>query len=138
MKYDDFKVGYQGKYTRTITEELNKRFADVIGDYNPVHFDEARMKKSVFGKRATNGFLTESTIAVALVEMFTSNESIIIALKKEVTLLAPVFMGDTVTAIVTVSERIPEKKRLWCDVKIVNQDKKAVLAAKYLVKILEI
>ena len=50
MKYDDFKVGYQGKYTRTITEELNKRFADVIGDYNPVHFDEARMKKSIFGK----------------------------------------------------------------------------------------
>ena len=138
MRYDDFNVGYQGKFTRTITEELNKRFADVIGDYNPVHFDEKRMKKSIFGKRATNGFLTESTIAVALVEMFTSKESIVIALKKEVTLLAPVFIGDTVTAIVNVSERIPEKKRLWCDVRIENQKKEVVIKARYLVKILEI
>ena len=84
MKYEDFKVGYTGTFTKTITEEANKKFGELVEDFNPVHFDEERMKKSIFGRRATNGFLTESTIGSALVRMFTSDESIVIALKKEI------------------------------------------------------
>ena len=138
MKYDDFQIGYKGSFSRTITEELNRKFGELIQDFNPVHFDEERMKKSIFGRRATNGFLTESTIGVALVKMFTSDESIVIALKKEIKLVAPVFIGDTITTEVTVKERYPEKKRLLCDVIIKKQDNTEVVKANFLVKILEI
>ena len=138
MKYDDFQVGYEGKFTRTITEELNKNFGELIGDFNPVHFDEERMKKSIFGRRATNAFLTESTIAVALVDMFTSDECVVIVLKKEIKLVAPVFIGDTVTAYIKVKERYPEKQRLLCDITIKKQDGTEVVQAKFLAKILEI
>ena len=92
MKYDDFKVGYQGTFTKTITEDVNRKFGELVEDFNPVHFDEKRMKKTMFGRRATNGFLTESTIGTVLVHMFTSDETIIIALKKEIKLVAPVFI----------------------------------------------
>ena len=136
MKYEDFKIGYQGSFTRTITEELNTKFGELVGDYNPVHFDEQRMKKTIFGRRATNGFLTESAIGVALVRMFTSNESLIIALKKDIKLCAPVFIGDTITAIVTVKEMYPEKHRLLCDVSVKKQDGTEVINAEFLVKIL--
>lgn len=138
MKYNDFKVGYQGTFTRTITEELNTRFGELVGDFNPVHFDEERMKKSIFGRRATNGFLTESTIGVALVKMFTSDESVVIALKKSIKLLAPVFIGDTITAMVSVKERYSEKERLLCDVSVKKQDGTEVVKAEFLVKILHI
>lgn len=138
MRYDDFKIGYTGTFTKTITEEVNSRFGELVGDFNPVHFDEERMKKSIFGRRATNGFLTESTIGTSLVHMFTSNESIVIALKKEIKLLAPVFIGDTITATVTVAERYPKKQRLLCDCIIKKQDSTIVVEAKFLVKILEI
>ena len=66
MKYEDFKIGYKGEYTTTIIEEKNRLFGEITGDRNPVHFDEERMKKSIFGKIATNGFLTETTIGSAI------------------------------------------------------------------------
>lgn len=138
MKYEDFKVGYKGTFTKKITEEVNRKFGELVEDFNPVHFDEERMKKSIFGRRATNGFLTESTIGTSLVHMFTSKESVVIALKKEIKLLAPVFIGDTITATVTVAERYPEKQRLLCDCVVKKQDGAAVVEAKFLVKILEI
>ncbi len=138
MRYDDFKIGYSGKFTKTITEEANKKFGEIVEDFNPVHFDEERMKKSIFGKRVTNGFLTESTIGTALVKMFTSENTIIIALKKEIKLLAPVFIGDTITATVTVKERYPEKERLLCDCSVRKQDGTEVVKADFLVKILNV
>src|SRR3989338_4852673 len=138
MRYDDFKVGYSGTFTKTITEEANRKFGEVVEDFNPVHFDEERMKKSIFGKRATNGFLTESTIGTALVHMFTSKESVVIALKKEIKLLAPVFIGDTITATVKVAESYPEKQRLLCDCTVRKQDDSVVVEAKFLVKIMEV
>jgi len=136
MKYEDFKIGYKGEYTTTITEEKNRLFGEITGDRNPVHFDEERMKKSIFGKTVTNGFLTETTIGSALVKMFTSDETIIIALKQENMLLAPVFMGDTITANVTVIERFPQKQRLLCDCLIKKDDGTEVVKSKFLVKIL--
>jgi 3-hydroxybutyryl-CoA dehydratase len=137
LTYNDFQVGYRGTFTKKITEEANKQFADVVEDYNPVHFDKERMAKSIFGQRATNGFLTESTIGTALVHMFTSDQTIIIALKKSIKLMAPVFMGDTVTATVTVKERFPEKRRLLCECKVRKEDGTVVVDAEFLIKILE-
>ncbi len=136
MRYEDINVGYQGTFTRTITEELNNKFGELIGDFNPVHFDEERMKKTIFGRIATNGFITESTIGVALVKMLTSDESLVIALKKEIKLLAPVFIGDTITATVTIKEKYPEKERLFCDCSVRKQDGTEVVKAGFLVKIL--
>lgn len=138
MNYDDFKIGYKGTFTKTITEEVNRKFGELVDDFNPVHFDEKRMKKSIFGRRATNGFLTESTIGTALVKMFTSKETVVIALKKEIKLLAPVFIGDTITATVTVKEGYPEKQRLLCDCSVKKQDGTEVVKAEFLIKILDV
>jgi len=136
MKYEDFRIGYQGTFTKTITDEVNRKFGELVEDFNPVHFDEERMKKSIFGRRITNGFLTESTIGTALVKAFTSSECLGIALKKEIKLIAPVYIGDTITATVTVKERYPEKQRLLCDCVIKKQDGTEVVKAEFLIKIL--
>lgn len=136
MRYEDFRIGYKGEFSTTITEEKNRKFGDLVGDNNPVHFDEKRMKKSIFGRTVTNGFLTESTIGSALVRMFTSDESMVIALKKSIKLVAPVFIGDSITATVTVKERHTEKQRLLCDAVVKRQDGTEVVTAEFLVKIL--
>lgn len=138
MKYGDFKIGYQGIFTKTITDEVNRKFGELVEDFNPIHFDEERMKKSIFGRRITNGFLTESTIGTALVKGFTSDECLGIALKKEIKLVAPVYIGDTITATVTVKERYPEKQRLLCDCVVKKQDGTEVVKAEFLIKILNI
>jgi 3-hydroxybutyryl-CoA dehydratase len=137
MKFEDVKVGYQGTFTKTITEDLNRKFGELIEDFNPVHFDEERMKKSIFGRRATNGFLTETTIGCALVKMFTSEDTVGIVLKKEIKLMAPVFMGDTITATITVKEKLPEKERMLCDAVVKKQDGTVVVQAEFLTKLLD-
>ena len=136
MKYEDFKIGYQGTFSTHVTEEKNRQFGELVGDFNPVHFDDKRMKKTIFGRKVTNGFLTESTIGSALVKMFTSGETIVIALKKQIKLAAPVFIDDTITATVTVKERFPEKQRLLCDCIVKRQDGTTVVESEFLVKIL--
>jgi len=138
MNYDDFKVGYKGEYKTTITAEKNKEFGDLVGDHNPVHFDEKRMQKSIFKHIVTNGFLTESTIGAALVKMFVTDECVVIALKKEIKLVAPVYIGETITAVVIVAERFHEKKRLLCDCIVKKEDGTKVVEAKFLVKILDV
>jgi len=117
LTYADFKEGYRGSYARLITSEENEQFGKLVGDFNPVHFDEDRMSKSIFGKIVTNGFFTETTIGSALVNMFTSDQTLVIALKKSMTLLAPVFIGDTITATVTVIKQIPKKKDFYVNAK---------------------
>ncbi|MFH0713770.1 MAG: MaoC family dehydratase [Candidatus Micrarchaeota archaeon] len=138
LKYSDCIEGYSGTFTRTITAEGNKLFGKVVGDFSPVHFDEERMSKTRFGKIITNGFFTESAIGSALANMFTSDKTLVIALKKTMTLTAPVFIGDTITATVIVTKQIPEKKRLLCDCKVRKQDGSLVVDGEFLVKILEI
>ncbi len=138
MKYEDVRVGYKGSFTRTITEEINRKFGELIDDFNPVHFDEERMKKSIFGRRATNGFLTETTIGCALVKMFTSDETVGIVLKKAIKLIAPVFIGDTITATVTVEQKFDDKQRMLCDCIVRKQDGTKVVQAEFLVKLLNV
>ena len=136
MKYEDFEIGYQKSFTRTITEELNKEFGYLIQDLNPVHFDEERMKETAYGRRVTNGLLTASTIAVALVDMFATKDSLPIAIRKDIELTAPVFIGDTITATVTIQEKYPEKKRILCDCIVKKQDGTIVMKEKFLIKVM--
>lgn len=138
MKFEDIEIGLEGAFSRTITEDLNRKFGELIQDFNPVHFDDERMKKSIFGRKATNGFLTESTIGCALVKMFADKTSVPIALKKEIKLLAPVFIGDTITAKVIVKEKIPEKQRILCDASVKKQDGTEVVKAEFLIKLLDV
>ena len=138
MRFEDVKVGMEGTFSRTITEDLNRKFGELIQDFNPVHFDDERMKKSIFGRKATNGFLTESTIGCALVKMFATDTSVPIALKKEIKLLAPVFIGDTITAKVIVKEKFSEKQRILCDATVKKQDGIEVVKAEFLIKLLDV
>ncbi len=138
MKFDDIRIGLEGTFSRTVTEDLNRKFGELIQDFNPVHFDDERMKKSIFRRKATNGFLTESTIGCALVKMFADSTSVPIALKKEIKLLAPVFIGDTITAKVVVREKIPEKQRILCDASVRKQDGTEVVKAEFLIKLLDV
>ena len=138
MKYEEIKEGYTGNFTLEITEERNKEFGDLIGDHNPVHFDSERMKKSIFGKRATNGFLTETTIGSAIVKMFADDNNMPIVYKKEIRLLAPVFIGDTITSTVKVKEKKPEKERLGLECEVKKQDGTVVVKANFYAQILPI
>ena len=95
-----FNVGDSAEITRTIEQSDIQAFADVTGDHNPVHVDEAFAQTTRFGGRIAHGMLTASLISSVLANKLPGAGSIY--LTQTLQFVAPVFPGDEVTARVTV------------------------------------
>ena len=137
MRYDDFVVGYKGSLTRPVTREYNDQFAEISGDFNPIHFEDSVGRKFGFEGAVSNGFVTESRIAGALVETFGSADTIVVALEKNTRFLAPVYMGDIITAWVEVIGRVRALSALKIKAECYNQHDQKVVSAIMTIKIMD-
>lgn len=123
-----FQVGDQASVTKTITESDVDTFAELIGDFNPLHVDEAFARKSRFGGRIAHGAFTAGLISAALGNELPGPGGIY--LSQSIDFLAPVYLGDTITAVVTVSAWRPEKKLITLKTEAFNQDEKQVASGE--------
>jgi 3-hydroxybutyryl-CoA dehydratase len=106
---EDLKVGDSASFSKTVTAADIDLFAQVTGDTNPVHLDEAYAAKTMFKGRIAHGMLSAGFISTVLGTRLPGPGAIY--LKQELTFRAPVKIGDTVTATATVTEVIADKKR---------------------------
>lgn len=58
MRYADVTVGQHAEYVRTVAECDLQAFADVTGDSNPLHLDEAAAQTTMFKGRIAHGMLS--------------------------------------------------------------------------------
>ena len=49
VKWEDYEIGQSASFTKTITEEDVMKFAEVTGDYNPIHVN-TEYAKNIFTK----------------------------------------------------------------------------------------
>jgi acyl dehydratase len=89
-----FQVGDKKTITVTVTEKMVQQFAEMSGDFNPVHMDEEHAKKTRFGRRIAHGMISGSLISRALAMELGSGG---IYLAQTLKFVNPVFIGDTVT-----------------------------------------
>jgi 3-hydroxybutyryl-CoA dehydratase len=106
---EDLKVGDSASLQKTVTAADIDQFAQVTGDTNPVHLDEAYAAKTMFKGRIAHGMLSAGYISAVLGTKLPGPGAIY--LKQEMTFRAPVKIGDTVTTTATVTEVNLEKKR---------------------------
>jgi 3-hydroxybutyryl-CoA dehydratase len=107
---EDLKVGQTAVFSKTVTEADIVLFAGVTGDQNPVHLNEEFAATTVFKGRVAHGMLSVGFISAAIGTRLPGPGSIY--LSQSLKFRAPVRAGDTVTARVTVSEIVPERKRV--------------------------
>ena len=131
MAFEDFKVGMKAHTRKTITETDVILFAGVSTDINPVHLDEEAAKQGIFGKRVAHGILVSGLISAVLGNKLPGPGSIYMG--QELKFLAPVFIGDTITAEVEIIELIPEKCRIKLNTVCRNQDGKVVISGTALI-----
>ena len=105
----ELKVGQCNSFSKTITETDVYLFAGITGDLNPAHVDEEYAQNTRFGKRIAHGMLSAGLISNVLGTKLPGPGTIY--LSQQVDFKAPVYFGDTVTAVVEVEELIPEKNR---------------------------
>ena len=89
-------VGQKATRTTTVTSEHVRRYAEMTGDYNPLHFDQEFAAGTKFGRLVAQGGLTTG-ILHALVAMDMPGPGTVF-LSQNWKFTAPVFIGDTITA----------------------------------------
>lgn len=128
---EELSIGQQARFSKTITETDIYLFAGVSGDFNPAHVNETFASGTFFKTRIAHGMLTASFISTIIGTILPGPGSIY--MRQAVNFLAPVKIGDTVTAIAEVVDIITDKKRVrlktWC----VNQEGTTVLDGEALV-----
>ena len=116
--------------TITVSDAAVRRFAEVTGDRNPLHLDDAYAKDTIFGERIAHGLLLGGYIGAVLGCEFPGQGTILVSL--ELSFRKPVLMGDTVAIQVTVTE-LMEKNRARLATSIVNQASDVVVDGRAIV-----
>lgn len=129
--FDQLSVGDSDRFTKTVTDADVYLFAGITGDLNPAHIDETYAQGTFFKTRIAHGMLSAGFIS-AVIGMRLPGPGTVY-MRQELKFLAPVHIGDTVTATVEVIEKLGEKKRVRLKTTCVNQDGTAVLEGEALV-----
>lgn len=124
IKYADMKVGDTASMSKTVTEYDVYGFAGITGDFNPVHVNKEFAEGTMFKGRIAHGMLAAGFISAVLGTQLPGINTIY--MKQEISFLAPVMIGDTVTATVEVIEKIEAKNRAILRTYVTNQHGKIV------------
>ena len=92
----DLHVGQRAFHSITLTADHVRTYAEMTGDYNPLHFDAEFTSRTKFGKLVVQGGLTTGLLH-ALVAMELPGPGTVF-LSQNWKFTAPVFIDDTITA----------------------------------------
>lgn len=130
-RMDQLQVGDVAEFAKTVTETDIYLYAGITGDFNPAHVNEAYAKNTFFKTRIAHGMLTAGFISAIIANQLPGPGTIY--MKQELSFLAPVRIGDTITARVEVLELLAEKNRVRLKTTCSNQDGVMVLTGEGLV-----
>jgi len=122
---DELKIGDTAEFSKTVSESDIYQFAGITGDFNPAHMNEEYAKKTFFKTRIAHVMLSAAFISTVIGTKLPGTGSIYI--KQNLSFLAPVRIGDTITARIEVIEIIEEKNRVRLKTVCVNQEETQVL-----------
>lgn len=120
-------------YSKVIVadEQTVQKIADVSGDRNPIHLDEAYAEKSRFGRRIAHGLFCINAVSMILGNYLPGGGTIL--LSQTFRYIKPVYIGDSIEVTVTVTDCLPKDKyvlRTLCT----NEKGEAVLDGETVVK----
>ena len=128
LTLNEMKMGDEATLVKTFSEAMVMDYARITDDWNPAHTDDTYAAKTVFQRRIVHGMLVGamySTIFGCLLPGLGS-----IYTKQSLKFVKPVYFGDTITAKVTVADRIPEKNRVLFRCESHNQHQEVVVVGE--------
>ncbi len=131
----DIEIGDIFSTTREVTDELIRQFAELSGDFNPIHLDEEFAAKTRFGRRIAHGMLSGAFISAVLGYEF--RERKIVYLSQTMRFTAPTFIGDTITTTATVKGIRAEKGIVTLETVCTKQSGEVTLTGESMVMMLE-
>jgi acyl dehydratase len=120
--------GQTASIFRTVTEAEIDAFAWATGDTNPVHMDEEYARRTRFKHRIAHGMLVGSYISALLGTEFPGPGTIYMS--QRMRFMKPVYVGDTVRVVATVTAYRPDKEILTIQTDCFNQRGEHVISGE--------
>jgi 3-hydroxybutyryl-CoA dehydratase len=118
---EDLEVGMSDSFAKTISEADVYGFAGISGDTNPVHINEEYAGTTPFGQRIAHGMLSAALISTVAGTKLPGPGAIYV--DQQIKFKAPLFIGQTARAEVTVKEINERRRRVLCDTNVYVGDK---------------
>lgn len=118
---EDLKVGMSAMFGKTVTEADIMAFAGVSGDTNPIHLHDGFARSTRFGQRIAHGMLSGSFISTVIGTRLPGPGSVYVS--QTMNFMAPVLIGDTITAVATITAIDEKRRRVTLKTQCLNGDK---------------
>jgi acyl dehydratase len=119
------QVGQSATRSITLTADHVRTFAELTGDYNPLHFDAQFAAGTRFGRLVVQGGLTTGLLHALVAMDLPGPGSVFLSQSWKFT--APVFIGDTITARAEVLSVHETKPVTQLGISVTRQDGETVL-----------
>ena len=126
-RYEDIEVGDKSVFRKTVGEADIFAFCGITGDFNPIHVDEEYAKQTRWQGRIAHGLLVASMVTQTLSSLLGEGA---VHVSQEVSFVAPVKIGDSITVVSEVIEKIEDKRRVIVSTVWTNQDGTTVITGK--------
>ena len=127
----ELEVGQRATRELDVDEEMVRKYAEITGDYNPLHFDAEFAAKTRFGRlMAQGGIATGLLHALVAMEMPGPGS---VFMRQSWSFPAPVYIGDTLRAEATVKSVRAKRNMAELEFEVKNQDGAVVLSGEALV-----
>jgi 3-hydroxybutyryl-CoA dehydratase len=121
-----FRQDDQFKWERHISADDVQRFAEIVGDLNPIHLDPEYAANSFFKKRIVHGAFLAGLISKVLGMDFPGQGTVYIS--QNSIFKRPVYVDTTVSVEVKVKQVIEAKRRLVLDTNVFNSNGEVCVA----------
>ena len=125
-----FKVNDRVSVTIQVTDKMVRQFAEMSGDFNPIHVDEEYAKGTRFGRRIAHGMIAGALISRALATKLGPGG---IYLSQNLKFLHPIFIDDTITIELFVKALREEKGIGTIETLVKKQDGEVVVKGEALI-----
>ena len=124
--WNDIYVGDVETFTKTMTQTDMVLWVGLTGDMNPVHIDAEYGKTTRFKDVIVPGLMVAGLISTVMTKATFGN----VYSGQTLKFLKPVYVGDTITAVATVIEKMDEKHRVKIKTECFNQRDELVIVGE--------
>ena len=111
LPFEKLEIGLEASMTKTIEAEDVKTFAELSGDTNPVHTDPEFAAKTQFQQPIVHGLHSATFFSAIFGTLLPGPGSVYIS--QSLQFKRPIYVGDTVTATVSIQSIDQEKRRIF-------------------------
>lgn len=109
-RIESIQPGMVETMTRTITDTDVRAFAELSGDHNPVHLDDAYAATTPFGRRIAHGVMSAGFFSALFASRLPGPGAVY--LSQSMSFRRPIYVGDTIEVSIEVKAVDPRRRRV--------------------------